>query len=254
MQAPADRGTEIVIDGGPVQRVRKTQLGWYLTRLEQARGDGFVGLVAPAPDSWATDAIVALDAWWPNTDAAARKTCVAVGSAATRARITDDSSFGAGNSPSFSFNAATPISSSSARQWSACPPVCAASRRAPRCDSCPRPRAAASWVRSPASRPPRRTLITRESPPTNRAHPASTRAPLRAETTMSTLSARSRRSANRTARNEGRSVHCRSSRTSTTTRSSACRRSRRSSKRAPTAIGSSAGSVAASGSSWSTTP
>ena len=65
---------------------------------------------SPAPDSWATDAIVALDAWWPSTDAAARNACVAAGSVATRARITDDSAFGAGNPSSFSFNAATPNS------------------------------------------------------------------------------------------------------------------------------------------------
>ena len=48
----------------------------------------------------ATDAIVDAGECCPSTEAAARNLCAAVGSAATRARITADSSRGAGRPPS----------------------------------------------------------------------------------------------------------------------------------------------------------
>ena len=103
------------------------------------------------------------------------------------------------------------------RQYSALPSAWAANRDAPRCDSTPSPSALASSVRSPGLNPPRRIRVTRESPPTNRAQPGSASPPVRVDTTASTLSARSRRRANSTARPDGRSAQCRSSTASTTT-------------------------------------
>ena len=161
---------------------------------------------------------------------------------------------GAGKPSSFSFSAATPIRRAAPGSEGHC------LRGAPPAGTLPDMRAA----QAPGQRPAGRDRRPRDRP-SEPSSPASRRrgtwpirhrpeSPVRVETTMSTLSARNRRSANRTARNEGRSTHCRSSRTSTTTRSSACRRSTRSSKRTPTAIGSSPGSLAASGSSCSTTP
>ena len=81
----------------------------------------------------------------------------------------------------------------------------------------PAPARSASSVSSPALSPPSRIRVTRESPPKNRAQPGSASPPTRVDTTASTLSARSRRKANSTARDDGRSAHCRSSMASTTT-------------------------------------
>ena len=58
--------------------------------------------------------------------------------------------------------------------------------------------------------------MTLASPPRNRAQPGSINPPARDETTVSTLSARSRRSANKRARDDCRSAHCKSSIVSTT--------------------------------------
>ena len=81
----------------------------------------------------------------------------------------------------------------------------------------PSPSALASSMRSSGLSPARRIRVTRASPPKNRAQPGSVSSPTRADTTVKTLSARSRRSANNTARDDGRSAHCRSSMASTTT-------------------------------------
>ena len=66
--------------------------------------------------SSATLAIIDVAACCPRTDAAAKKDWVKAESVATRARITAESSLGAGSPPSSPFNASTPISSSKARQ------------------------------------------------------------------------------------------------------------------------------------------
>ena len=64
----------------------------------------------------ATDAIIDDGACWPSTDAAAKNAWVGTDSAATRARITPESSRGAGRPPALAFSPTTPISSSNARQ------------------------------------------------------------------------------------------------------------------------------------------
>ena len=60
---------------------------------------------------------------------------------------------------------------STARQYNALPPVWAANRDAPRCDSTPSPSALASSVRLPGLSPARRIRVTLESPLANRAQP-----------------------------------------------------------------------------------
>ena len=89
--------------------------------------------------------------------------------------------------------------------------------RGPSLVSDPRSSAAARSTRSFASSPPSRIGVTRESPPRNRDQPGSIDPPARAEMTVNTLSALSRRRANSRAPEDGRSTHCKSSTTRTTT-------------------------------------
>ena len=175
----------------------------------------------------------------PSTAAAATTSRAAAERAASRSWITSASDRGARTNPPGSFSVSSVSSARSARASSGLPPVYCPSLRNVRSESPARPRARHSIPTSSASSPVSVSRAQRRSPLTKRSHPSPSWGipPGRHVRTTSTRSAPSRRQANRRARADARSIHCRSSIT-TATASPSCREESRASSSTPTLSGS----------------